>query len=75
MICFPQQVEVVLMPSILPLEIEETIFDFLAEDDEGHSTLKTCSLVCHAFLPICRKHIFRSIDLDHHDLVSRSTLH
>ena len=50
--------------STLPLEIEETILDLLAEDDEGHSTLRTCSLVCHAFLPICRKHTFGSIVLE-----------
>ena len=60
---------VILMPSIFPLEIKETILDFLAEDDkddkedEGHSALKTCSLVCQAFLHICRKHIFRRIVL------------
>jgi hypothetical protein len=53
------------MPSIFPLEIEEIILDLLAEDDdEDHSELKTCSLVCQAFLPICRKHIFGSIVLD-----------
>jgi hypothetical protein len=51
------------MPCIFPLEIEETILDFLAEDDEGHSALKTCSLVCKAFLPRCRKHIFENIVL------------
>ena len=52
------------MPSIIfPLEIEEKILDLLAEDDDGHSALKTCSLVCQAFLPLCRKHIFRSIAL------------
>ena len=58
--------------SIFPLEIEEIILDLLAEDedeDEGHSALKTCSLVCQAFLPICRKHIFGSIFL------SSSTTH
>ena len=58
------------MPSVLPLEIEETILDLLAEDDKGHSALKTCSLVCHAFLPICRKHIFGSIVLNYHQLAS-----
>ena len=58
------------MPSIvLPLEIEETILRLLDEDDQDHSTLKTCPLVCRAFLPtssICRKHIFGSVlnDLD-----------
>ena len=51
------------MPSTFPLEIEETILDFLAEDDKGHSALKTCSLVCQAFLHICRKHIFGNIIL------------
>ena len=51
------------MPSILPLEIEELILNILSENDKGHSTLKTCSLVCQAFLPICRKHIFESIFL------------
>ena len=52
------------MFSILPLEIEEMILDLLSEDDEGYSALKTCSLVCKAFLHICRKHIFGSIVLD-----------
>ena len=55
---------VVLMPSILPPEIVEIILDILGEDDKGHSTLKTCSLVCQAFLHICRKHIFESISFD-----------
>ena len=56
---------VILMPSIvLPLEIEETILNLLAADDQDHSALKTCSLVCRAFLPICRKHIFGSIVLN-----------
>ena len=52
------------MPSVLPLEIEGMILDLLAKDDKGHTVLKTCSLVCHAFLPICRKHIFGSIVLN-----------
>ena len=55
------------MPSIFPLEIEEIILDLLAEDDKGHSVLKTCSLVCRAFLPNRRKHIFESIVLNRHD--------
>jgi hypothetical protein len=69
---FPvSQRTVIFMPSIFPPEIEETILDFLAADDdsdlEGRSALKTCSLVCQAFLPICRKHIFGSIALDNCD--------
>ena len=54
------------MPSIFPLEIEEMVLDLLAEEDEGHSALKMCSLVCQTFLPICRKHIFGSIVLNDH---------
>ena len=57
------------MPAItFPLEIKETILELLAEDDKGHLALKTCSLVCQEFLPICRKHIFKSIVLDDSEL-------
>ena len=56
------------MPAItFPLEIKERILDLLAEDDKGHLALKTCSRVCRAFLPICRKHIFKSIVLNYED--------
>jgi hypothetical protein len=61
------------MPPIFPLEIEEMILDFLAEDDEDHLALKTCSLVCQAFLPICRKHIFGSILLNDEGKLSSTT--
>ena len=59
--------------SILPLEIKEAILDFLAEDDDDNrSALKAqCSLVCQAFLHICRKYIFGSIELN--DYRERST--
>ena len=64
------------MPSTFPLEIEEIILDLLAdEDDKSHSALKTCSLVCQAFLPICRKRIFGSIALNGHhgNMISLTT--
>ena len=61
--------------SILPLEIEETILDLLAEDDCRHLALKACSLVCQEFLPICRKHIFGSIVLSDHGKVPLPTTH
>ena len=61
------------MPPIFPHEIEETILDSLAEDDRGHSALKMCSLVCQAFLRICRKHIFGNIVL--HAVRGYSTTH
>ena len=60
------------MPGMFPLEIEETILDLLAEDDESYSVLKTCSLVCQAFLPICRKHIFGSIVLNENNVTMLS---
>ena len=64
------------MPSIVfPLEIEEMILDLLAEDDEGHSALRMCSLVCQRFLPVCRRHIFGSIVLNDRDVVSPPTSH
>ena len=55
---------------MLPLEIQETVLDLLAEDDDdNHSALKMCSLVCQAFLPTCRKHIFGIIALnDRHEI-------
>ncbi|KIM43732.1 hypothetical protein M413DRAFT_387613 [Hebeloma cylindrosporum] len=53
--------------SILPLEIEQTILDLLAEDDQHHSALKACSLACQAFLPTCRKHIFKIIVIKDHN--------
>ena len=62
------------MPSIFPLEIEERILDILGgEDDKGYSTMKTCSLVCHAFLHRCRKHIFGFIFLTDPE-ISSSTI-
>jgi hypothetical protein len=65
---------VTVMPYIFPLEIEEMILNILGED-KGHSALKTCSLVCQAFLPICRKHIFRSIVLNGQNVVHPPTTH
>ena len=50
--------------STIPLEIHGAIIDLLAEDDKTGSAVKTCSLVCWAFLPLCRKHIFASIVID-----------
>ena len=59
------------MPAItFPFEIKEIILELLAEDDNGYLELKRCSLVCRAFLPICRKHIFENIVLS-----STSTTH
>ena len=61
------------MPSIIfPLEIEEMILDHLAKDDEA---LKTCSLVCRAFLFICRKYIFKNIVIKNDDRSPTSTTH
>ncbi|KAF8969233.1 hypothetical protein BDZ97DRAFT_1915577 [Flammula alnicola] len=51
------------MPAV-PLDIVEVVFDILAFDDEEFTSLKACSLICRAFLPLCRKHIFASIKID-----------
>ena len=57
-----------------PLEIERMILELLTEDDDGHLALKSCSLVCQAFLPICRKHIFGSIVIHDRNEIS-PTIH
>ncbi len=48
---------------VFPPEIEETIIDVFG-DLEDYSSLKTCSLVCRAYLPICRKRLFASVILN-----------
>jgi len=48
--------------SLLPLETIETIIDALAADDI--QSVSSCARVCHAFLPLSRKHIFASIILN-----------
>ena len=54
-------------PSRLPLEVVERIIDDVAEyydDIINVSSIKACALVCHSFLPLCRKHIFASVTLN-----------
>ena len=71
MITFPPKPKIILMdmPFIFPLKIEETILNHVGEIEkyQRHPTLKKCSLVCRAFLPICRKHIFRTIALHNYE--------
>ena len=58
--------------SRLPLEVLERIIDEAAENDLSDipqfynklSSIKSCALVCHSFLPLCRKHIFASVALN-----------
>ncbi|KAF8968073.1 hypothetical protein BDZ97DRAFT_1655509 [Flammula alnicola] len=47
------------VPSIT-LDVIEIILEIL-DDEEGHQSLKACSLASHALLHPCRKRIFRSI--------------
>ncbi|TEB24866.1 hypothetical protein FA13DRAFT_1796887 [Coprinellus micaceus] len=54
--------------TIFPNEILELIIEELAVAGKGPWTgllrdVKSCCLVSQAFVPLCRKHIFRSIDL------------
>ncbi|KAF8202447.1 hypothetical protein BJ912DRAFT_443167 [Pholiota molesta] len=46
------------MPTILPIEITETIIDILSQDEFSLPSIKTCALVSHVFLHLCRKHIW-----------------
>ena len=52
----------------LPLELVERIIDDVVEYDNNYidkfSSIKACALVCHCFLPLCRKYIFASVILD-----------
>jgi hypothetical protein len=52
----------------LPLEVLERIIDDVAEYDDDlidyPSSIKACALVCHSFLPLCRKHIFAYVTLN-----------
>jgi hypothetical protein len=43
----------------LPLELISIIIDYL----DCPVTFKNCSLVCHAWLPLSRSHIFRVVDI------------
>ncbi|KAF9483065.1 hypothetical protein BDN70DRAFT_874306 [Pholiota conissans] len=49
---------------LLPLDIADNIIEALTLCDPDLTTVKACSLVCHDFLYICRKHIFASITLN-----------
>ncbi|KAF9477047.1 hypothetical protein BDN70DRAFT_995212 [Pholiota conissans] len=49
-----------------PLDIIESIVDILAASDL--QSIRTISLTCHAFLPICRKRLFSSVSLMNRDI-------
>ena len=52
-------------PPVLPFDIIGNIIDILFNDDtKSLQYVKDFSLVCHSFLPLCRKHIFSSITID-----------
>lgn len=52
------------MPNLeVPLDIVELIMEELAKE-EDIETLKTCSLACRHFRPICQRRIFAAISLD-----------
>ena len=52
-----------LQPTVIPFDVYELIIDSLAEDDEELTTMRACSLVSRAFLPLSRKHIFASVKI------------
>ena len=52
-------------PPVLSFDIIGYIIDILFNDDtEGLEYVKNFSLVCHSFLPLCRKHIFSCISIN-----------
>ena len=52
------------VPPVLPFDIIGNIIDILFNDVEGPQYVKDFSLVCHSFLPLCRKHIFSCITIN-----------
>ena len=56
----------------LPWEVVEQIIDDVAAEYhepnifQVYHNLKSCALVCHSFLPLCRKHIFAYVILNAH---------
>jgi len=48
----------------IPLDVYGLILDSLAEDDEELTSMRACSLVSRAFLPLARKHIFASVEIN-----------
>ena len=50
---------------VLPFDVIGNIIDILFNDDtKGLQFVKKFSLVCHSFLPLCRKHIFSLISIE-----------
>jgi len=45
----------------LPNEIQDRILDFLYD---SNSDLKTCALVCRAWVPASRYHLFSKVELN-----------
>ena len=53
-----------MVPPVLHFDVIGKIIDILFNDDtDGLQYVKKFSLVCHSFLPLCRKHIFSSISI------------
>ncbi|KAJ7739321.1 hypothetical protein B0H14DRAFT_2990951, partial [Mycena olivaceomarginata] len=56
----------------LPLEVVETI---LAQLQHDFAALKSCSFVCRSWLPSCRAHLFRHLQLRHAGRASPENWH
>ncbi|KAF8991357.1 hypothetical protein BDQ17DRAFT_307921 [Cyathus striatus] len=57
----------------VPIEIAQSIIDEVAlVDDDNHSALKSCSLVCKAFARASRRYIFHSVSLTNAECVEGS---
>ena len=49
---------------LIPVDVVDKVIEILAQDDPNLVSTKVCSLVCHDFFDLCRKHIFASITLN-----------
>jgi hypothetical protein len=49
----------------VPIELIDEVISYIRDD---HFTLQSCSLVCKAWIPLSRQHLFYSISLDHSNI-------
>jgi hypothetical protein len=51
-------------PTVIPIDIYGLVIDSVADDDDDKLTMRACSLVSRSFLPLARKHIFASVEIN-----------
>jgi hypothetical protein len=51
----------------VPIELIDEMISYIPNDI---FTLRSCSLVCKAWIPLSRQHLFKWINLDHHNIAA-----